>query len=155
MHKASLMAGLALFVSLLLPPLKAQEPLSVQESDQNEQVVAELTRLSVADNIVTVRLKIRNRGEKSCKLDFYFKDIFLIDGQNSKKYTVLRDSDGRCIAGPLGRDDEGGRFEYWLEGGSMRSIWAKLPLPADAPDKVTLSVPGFLTFEGLTLPPQG
>lgn len=129
--------------------------IQVQESNQNELIVAELTQLTVKDNIITVKLKIRNNSEQNEKMNFYFKDLFLIDEQNQKKYYVLKDSEGKCIAGPFSGDAEGGRFEFWIESKKISNIWAKLPLPLDNPSTISLAVPGFLPFESIPLPNQG
>jgi len=134
--------------------LWSTDAIQTQESNQNEQIVAELTQLLVKDNIVTVKLKIRNNSTKSEKMDWYFKEIYLIDEQNQKKYYVLKDSEGNCIAGPTSSDADGGRFEFWIDAQKVRNIWAKLPLPTDNPDHISLSIPGFLPFESLQLPAQ-
>lgn len=125
--------------------------IQTRESTENENLVAELYGLRIQNDIITVKIKIRNNGQDNTKLDFYFKDSYIIDEANQKKYYILKDSDGKCIGGPFSSDGSGGRFEFWVNANKMRIIWAKFPLPTDNPEAITISIPGFLPFDGIKL----
>jgi hypothetical protein len=125
--------------------------IQTQESTDNEDIVAELTGLTIKNNIITVKIKIRNNGNESVKLDFHFKDFYIIDEANQKKYYILKDSEAKCIGGPFSSDGSGGRFESWIKPQKIKNIWAKFPLPVDNPESISISIPGFLPFEEIKL----
>jgi len=129
----------------------AGEIIQTQESSQNEKLVIELVKVKVRNNIVTIKAKIRNNSTKSEKISFFFKDIYLIDEENQKKYFILKDSEGMCIGGPFSSNGEGGRLEIWINKGEMKSIWAKLPAPTGEVEFVSIFVPNFSPFEEIPL----
>lgn len=122
-----------------------------QESNQNEEIVAELINLRISNNIITLKFKIRNKSTKADKINFYYKDCFIIDEKNQKKYYVLKDSEGKYIGGPCTSYSDGGRFEYWIYPQKVKSLWVKLPLPTDNPETISITLPGFLPFEGIKI----
>lgn len=125
--------------------------IQTQVSNNNENIVAELTALTLQNNIITVRIKIINKSDASNKFDFYFKDCYIIDEANQKKYYILNDSEGRCIGGPFSSDGDGGRFEFWIKSQNMMNMWAKFPMPTDNPESISISIPGFMPFEVIKL----
>lgn len=125
--------------------------IQTQESNNNENVVAELLNLTVKNNIITIKIKIRNKSNESEKLDFYFKDFYIIDEANQKKYYILKDSEGMCIGGPFSSNSSGGRFEFWIKAKKIKNIWAKFPSPTDNPESISICTPNFLPFENIKL----
>jgi hypothetical protein len=64
--------------------------------------------------------------------------VHLIDGNNKKKYFVIRDSDGACLCS---------RNVPNIAAGSQAVLWAKFPLPPDDVQKITVEVPHCPPFE--------
>ncbi|HDP93755.1 MAG TPA: hypothetical protein ENN40_00115 [Candidatus Aminicenantes bacterium] len=122
-----------------------------QGSDTWEGVAADLTNINIKNDVLTLRFKFRNEGENSPKLQIYFKDCYIVDESNQKKYFPLKDSEGLFVAGPKDRDLEGGRFRFVIEAGGFKGFWIKFPVPADDPETVVISIPGFFPFEDIPL----
>ena len=129
----------------------AADVIQTQESDVLGGFEADLTRVSIRDDILTFRFKIRNSGSESQVVEFYFKDCYIVDASSQKKYFPLKDSEGQFIAGPKEKDWEGGRYHVRVDGGSSAGFWMKFPVPADNPGSVDISVPGFFPFEEIEL----
>lgn len=131
--------------------ISAADVVQTQESDIWEGVEADLTKISIRDNILTLRFKIRNTGNSSKTVEFYYKDCYLIDTTNQKKYFPLKDSEGQYIAGPKEKEWEGGRFRINLSPDSSAGFWIKLPVPTENPDEIDVFIPGFFPFEAISL----
>ncbi len=138
-----LLMGLAL--------LAGAEVIQTQESEIWEGFEADLTRLSIRNDVLTLRFKIRNTGSKRTLVEFYYKDCYIVDAVNQKKYFPLKDSEGQFIAGPKEKEWEGGRFRFTFDSGSSAGFWVKFPVPADNPETVDIHVPGFFPFEEVSL----
>ena len=150
MNQIKIVFFLALIILLGLGTLGAAV-IQTQAANDNENIVAELSELTINSNIVTIKVRIFNKGNENSKLDFYFKDCYIIDEANQKKYYILKDSEGLCIGGPFSSNGDGGRFEFWTKPQSAKSIWAKFPMPTDNPGSISISVPGFMPFEAIKL----
>jgi len=129
----------------------AADVIQTQESDIWEGLEADLTALSIRNDILTLRFKIRNNGSDSQIVEFYFKDCYIIDPANQKKYFPLKDSEGQYIAGPKEKDWEGGRYHFSIDSGSSSGFWVKFPVPADNPEAIDINIPGFFPFEEVPL----
>jgi len=142
-----------LIVTVLIPAGVAfsGEVMQTQESDTWEGVEADLTSLRIKNNIVTVKVKLRNTGSDEQGVKFCYDTCFIMDETNQKKYYPLKDSDGIYIAGPMADQNRGGRFWYGIKAGKTRGLWIKFPEPADGPETITLSIPGIFPFEELPL----
>ena len=139
--------GILVFAGLLL----AGQVIQTQECDLYDGLEVDLTRLDVRNNIITVRFKLRNTGEDSHRVQIYYKDCYIMDEANQKKYFVLKDSDGQYIAGPKEKDWDGGRFLFSIEPGKSKSMWMKFPAPTDNPETIAISIPGVFPFEEVPL----
>lgn len=131
--------------------LLATDVVQTQESDRWDGIEVDLTKLSIRNNIITLRFKIRNTGEKRRDIEFYYKDCYLIDEANQKKYYVLKDSEGQFIGGPKDKEWEGGRFSTPVPALESNGLWMKFPLPTDDPESISISLPGFFPFEEIVL----
>jgi len=129
----------------------AAEVIQTQESSLWDGVEVDLLSVKVRNNILTVKIKFRNEGEESQKLGAYYESCYIMDETNQKKYFVLKDSDGKYIAGPKGGDHKGGYFEFTIEPSKSKGIWMKFPAPEKSPETISLSIPGVFPFEEVEL----
>jgi hypothetical protein len=141
----------AILLILGLGTLIAAEIIQTQENETLEGVEADITRLSIRNDIMTLRFKVRNSFNKTRTIEFYFKDFYIIDPANQKKYFALKDSDGQFIGGPKEKEWEGGRFRVSISTDSSAGFWVKFPVPADSTDTIDVSIPGFFPFEEISL----
>ena len=127
------------------------EVIQSQESDTWDGIEVDLTSLKVKNEIITLRFKFRNEGEDEQEVSFYFKDCYIMDEVNEKKYYPLQDSDGFFIAGPSAGEHKGGYFEFKIEPSKSKGLWLKFPQPTDNPETITISIPGVFPFEEVEL----
>jgi hypothetical protein len=128
-----------------------QQVIQTQSHNTAEGVEVDLTSLEIQNNIVTVKFKIRNTAAQSETVIIPYKDCYIMDEVNQKKYYGLKDSDGLYIAGPSLDNSNGGRFYYGLTPGKSMGLWIKFPQPADSPASITISLPGVSPFESVKL----
>ena len=95
--------------------INGSEVIQTQESDAWDGVEVDLTYLKIKDDIITLRFKIKNTGTEIQDIKLYFKDCYIMDETNQKKYFVLKDADGQYIGGPKDKDWEGGRFSSYID----------------------------------------
>lgn len=110
-------------------PAAAQsgKPLATRELDV-EGVVAEVTESVRKEGVLTVRVKLRNTGERPAKIlltDAGRYDANYITSGDTK-YVVMRDVRGRVVATPM---DGGGWLEARIRPRGSWSWWAKFPAP--------------------------
>ena len=148
------------FISLLIAifivgvVLLAGKVIQTQESDKWDGLEIDLISLKVKNNVLTVKFKLRNVGSEVIEPGIYFKDCYIMDETNQKKYYPLKDSDGNYIAGPVrysGSAWGGGLFKFKIEPGKMKGMWIKFPEPSDNPETITIHIPGFFPFEEIKL----
>lgn len=137
--------------ALLSGILFADDVIQTQESDIWGGIEADLTKISIRNDILTLRFKIRNTGNESQTVEFYFKDCYIIDPTNQKKYFPLKDSEGQYIAGPKEKDWEGGRYQFRIDSDSSSGFWVKFPVPTENPEEIDINIPGFFPFEEVLL----
>ncbi|OGD38915.1 MAG: hypothetical protein A2V45_02205 [Candidatus Aminicenantes bacterium RBG_19FT_COMBO_58_17] len=128
-----------------------QEVIQTQSHNTVEGIEADLTSLEIQNNIVTVKFKLRNTAAEKQNVTIQFKDCYIMDEVNQKKYYGLKDTDGLFIAGPAYDDQNGGRFWYGIQAGKSMGLWIKFPQPADNPASITISLPGVSPFESVKL----
>ena len=121
--------------------------IQTQESDKWDNIELDLFGLKIRNNIITLKFKIRNTGQDIRDVQFHYKDCYMIDESNQKKYFLLKDSDGQFIGGPKDKAWNGGRFSYRIDPGKSKSLWMKFPQPTDNPKTITIVVPGVMPFE--------
>lgn len=131
--------------------LTAADVIQTQDSDSWDGIVADLTQINVRNDVLTLRFKIRNTGSDSPRIEFLYRDCYIVDESNQKKYFLLKDSEGQFIGGPKDKDWEGGRFSYIVEADGSKGLWIKCPVPVDNPDTISISIPGFFPFEEVSL----
>jgi hypothetical protein len=129
----------------------AQEAIQTQPHNTAEGIEVDLTSLEIQNNIVTVKFKLRNTSAEKQNVTIHFKDCYIMDEVNQKKYYGLKDTDGLFIAGPSYDSQNGGRFWYGVQAGKSMGLWIKFPQPTDNPESITISLPGVSPFESVKL----
>lgn len=127
--------------------LFAAQVIQTQESDSWEGMEADLVKVSDSNDILTLRFKFRNTAGSDHNVSFMYKDCYIVDETNQKKYFALKDSEGQFIGGPKDKDWEGGRFGMRINPGESKGCWMKFPVPADHPESISITIPGFFPFE--------
>ena len=143
--------GITLCTVLLAVILMAAEVIQTQESDKWDGLEANLTSLTIKNNILTIKLKIHNTSDAKQEPGIYFQDCYIMDETNQKKYFALKDTDGKYIAGPVRYNRSGGYFQEAIQPSKSKGVWMKFPEPADKPESVTIYIPGFFPFEEVAL----
>ena len=81
----------------------------------------------------------------------YFKDIYLINPDNDAKVFILKDADGKYLAGPDSDGNDGGR--WWVnvppEGSAI--LWAMFPPAFNDGDLIDVVIPEIFPFEGIEI----
>ena len=112
---------------------------------------ADLIKASVRNNVLTIQVAFRCQGPPEDPIEFYFKDVYLTDLKNKKKYYPLKDSSGRYLAGPADSWLEGGAFKSYMRPGGRVIFWIKFPAPPADVQTIDIMVPGFLPFEDVPI----
>lgn len=128
-----------------------RQVIQTQSHNTVEGIDVDLTSLDIQNNVITVKFKLRNKDAQKQTVMLHFKDSYIMDEVNQKKYYGLKDTDGIYIAGPASDNNDGGRFWYPIEPGKAMGLWIKFPLPADNPASITISLPGVSPFENVKL----
>ena len=112
---------------------------------------ASLTRAQAKGDVLTVMVQVKNVSSSIAKLSFYYQDVYYTDVKEKKKYFILKDADGKYIAGPKAYDTYGGSFEYNIEPGAQKIMWCKLPAPPETTESITVFIPDCLPFEDIEI----
>ena len=126
----------------------SQEAVQVQPSSDGT-LAASLTQAKVRENIFSVQLTLKNVSRRVLEPEMPFKDFYVTNIKDMKKYYPLQDSRGNFLAGPQYRAWQGGIFKNKIQPGEIRTIWVDFPVPPGAAKTVDLFVPGMLPFEGV------
>lgn len=97
---------------------------------------------------ITIKWKYTNTGSKAADIDHgnLTERIWYIDPGNKKKYLVVKDAQGKVVAGGL-------QF-FKLQSGASRVCWAKFPAPPAGVSKIDVYLPGAPPFEGVSIGSQ-
>jgi len=148
-RRAIFLGVAVLAIGAVLSP--GQQPIQTQSHNILDGVQVDLTSLEVRNNIVTVKFQIRNTGAAKQGCNFSYKDCYIMDETNQKKYFALKDADGLFIAGPMYDDADGGRFWFDIGPGQSKGFWIKFPNPTDNPKSIVISIPDVSPFEEIPL----
>ena len=147
-----LFAALAVVSQLSAAPTLAQDVLFGEGQDPDIRV--EVRDLKRGDGgVVTLRLRIVNESgeayDASCDMRDpsandscgEFTGAYLLDAANKKKYTVVRDSERKCVCSGIEA----------VEAGKRMNLWATYPAPPEDVSEVTVVVPQFEPIEGVPI----
>jgi hypothetical protein len=123
------------------------------DTEFGDGVVVELQSVTRGDNDVTVKFKYTNNGSKPAEFHHsnyghanIAAEVYYIDPKNKKKYTPLKDSEGKPVAS-LAENIRLGPAE-------SKAAWVKLPAPPADTATVTVVLPGAPPFEKVTVAAQ-
>ena len=121
---------------------------------ENPDIRVEVRDLKRGDGgVVTLRLRLVNGSgeafDASCGMREPgandscgdFTGAYLLDAANKKKYTVVRDSDHKCVCSGISA----------VEAGKRSNIWATYPAPPAGVTEVTVVIPLFEPIEGVPI----
>jgi len=142
-----------LTLTVLLPAgtVLSAQAIQTQDSITWDGIEADLTDVGISQNIVTIKVRLRNTGFEEQGVKIPYDTCFIMDETNQKKYYPLKDSDGLYIAGPMADIQRGGRFWFGIQAGKAKGLWIKFPDPADRPETITISLEGIFPFEEILL----
>lgn len=128
-------------------------PLETEHGSVFGSVSASLVSAKRRTASVSVRLRLSNDGSKEIEgKAIYYRDAYLYDYQNQRKYPVLMDSDNQYLAEPKSDNNDGGRWWLgYLEPGNQQLMSLTFQAPPDSVDNVGIVVPFLLPFARVAL----
>lgn len=119
-----------------------------QETNWNG-VTADVTEFRRKGNTVTAKVRFSNKGQADSRVDVQYREVYLIDTANGKKYQTLRDEKDIYIAAlSSGWND---RWYEDLKAGESKMIWIKFPAPPPEVKAITLNLSKTAPFEDLAI----
>jgi hypothetical protein len=142
------MLGLAAPNAGLVPPALAQTaPIQTQETNF-PGITAELIECRRKDGVLTVRIRLRNTGDKDQYIQLVnsnnYNPYYVTAG--TKKYFVLRDSEKTPLA-----PHTGGDYAVTVKKGASYTWWAKYPAPPAEVKKVNYFTPFSSPFDDVPI----
>ena len=118
---------------------------SIQKKSLND-VVANITKVRVTADILTVEMIVENIGKERISYYLPLKEISYIDDATSKKYSLLQDDEGKYMADPINSTSRDIAFY-----GEQREhlISMKFPAPPAESKTISLNIPKFGSFDVL------
>ena len=118
--------------------------------------VATLVSAKRADQALKARLKLTAEPGVEVNLRspyFRYKDVYLFDPANKRRYPLLKDAEGLYQATPLGQKMDGGTFIPNWSAPILMSL--TFQAPPDSVTSVDLILPDFLPIEGIVIEGMG
>lgn len=100
---------------------------------------------------IVVDLKNETDKKVSSGKALYFKDIYLFDFENDKKYFILKDANGLYLAGPRLDKNDGGRWWIELPPQETVKLWAFFPSLPTSCSSIDIYIPQLLPFEDIPI----
>ncbi len=128
----------------LMPHASAQAP-AIQTQEFNNGLVGEITEAKRKEGVLTIRLRLRNPGDKDQGVTFGARadhDKFYVTAAN-KKYLPLRDSDGTTVAAS--------DYTQTVRKGGTYIWWVKYPAPPADQKKFNFITPFGPPFEDVPI----
>jgi hypothetical protein len=133
----NLLIPVAAALLALALPAAAQTDKPLASTTLDDGVIAEVMESSRKDDVLTVRVRFRNPGEKAVK-------VKLVDAQGyvhtyvsagNTKYPLIKDTSGKEVATPR---DGGGWLEPSVKPKGSWGWWGKFPAPPASQKSYTL-----------------
>ncbi|HVN00870.1 MAG TPA: OmpA family protein [Caulobacteraceae bacterium] len=115
-------------------------------------VTAQVAVLRQYEGVLHVGVMLHNPGDQRAHAaaPVYFKDFALIDAKANRRYSPVKDANGRYLAGPADSDQQGGRWDVQLAPHSDTLAWVLFDaLPAG--EVVRLEGPVVGGFDNLSI----
>ncbi len=150
-------------LDLVIPSIFPFEGLEVSAGSDGESgphetnlFPAEATLISARRSAGAVSARLRLSNDSDMEVEggaIWYRDAYLFDSENGRKYPVLKDSEGNYIAEPVSDKSEGGR--WWpshmnKEGKAL--MYLKFQPPQDQVTKVDLVIPSLVPFLEVSIP---
>lgn len=103
---------------------------------------------------IVIDLKNETNKKVSGNGALYFKDIYLHDFENDKKYFALKDANGLYLAGPRSDKNDGGRWWIELPPQETVKLWAFFPSLPTSCSSIDIYIPQLLPFEDISVTTQ-
>ena len=110
---------------------------------------ASLIGANVRDNVLTIKVMLKNVSGENADVMFLFKNVYYTDMKEKSKYYCLKDSENQYIAGPKYDNSNGGRFWYKIPPEKKKILWAKFPAPPANTESIDVFIPDLLPFESV------
>jgi hypothetical protein len=134
-------------------PAAAAASAKTADTEFGDGVIVELVSVTRGENDVTVKFKYTNNGSKPSEFHHsnyghgnIAAEVYYIDPKNKKKYTALKDAEGKPVAS-LAENIK-------LGPGESKPGWVKLPAPPADTTTVTIVLPGAPPFEKVPVATQ-
>jgi hypothetical protein len=127
-----LFSYIAISTLLLSSGIAVAEPLATINGTQ-DGFRLEITEMKNAEGFLTLRGIVHNDTQNSVDAP-YVMDIYLVDNNNMKKYTVMTDSALQCVCSNVSSS---------FEPNSATKIWARFASPQDDVSKIGVVWGGF------------
>jgi hypothetical protein len=143
----TVLVGLAALGGAVLPRLAGAQAAAIQTQETNfPGVNAELVECRRKDGVLTIRLRLRNTGDKPQRVTLIngrdYEKYYVTAG--TKKYFVLRDTEKTPLAVA---SDSSGILAPTIPQGGAYNFWAKYPAPPADVKKVNYITPLGVPFE--------
>lgn len=140
LSKSAMWTAFAAVLACSVMPAAAQTT-PIATGDVNAAgVVAEVTECKRSEGTLTLRIRLKNTGDKKVSLwavsGRKYDDHYVTAGK--KKYLILRDAEKKPLA-PA--SDGGGNVHVGLKKGGVYTWWAKFPAPPADVKKVSYAWP--------------
>ena len=133
-------------VPIRAQPEKPADALASHQADFGENVVADVTEFRRKGNTLTAVIRLRNLGANTVALQVRFRDSYVLDEGQGKKYEVLKDENDTPLAAPA-------TMEGLVSGASLM-VWMKFPAPPRELRSVTFVMHSVVPFEDLPIQDQ-
>ena len=145
--------ALACFLISTLPAAAAG-PIATTEGEQPGHKI-EVTELKRSGDVLTLKLRLVNEGDKKFDFGYDFGDsavgagdynsiggVHLIDEKNKKKYFVIRDEKRVCVCS---------RGLKGVDAKASANLWARFPAPPEGVEKISVIIPKFLPLDDVPI----
>lgn len=141
----------ALLLTSAFANAQAPVPPSVLASQESNYpgIVAELTEFRRKGNTLTAKVRFRNTGSDTSKVEFRYGTVYLLDTEAGKKYEALKDEKGAYIASLYTHYDD--RYYVEIPAGQAQTAWMKFPAPPAETTAITLQLPDVPPFEDVVI----
>ena len=156
--KQIILGVVLVIVMLVAPALQAEEvagpgassaTVTLQQPSSDGTTLLTITKVKQRGPVITVQGTIERQSPSDERLELKYKEAYLIDLADQKKYMTLKDEKDNVIAGPIDNSAFGGHLNREMDPEQKVTFWVKFPAPGSEPEKIDLYLPGFAPFEEL------
>lgn len=120
----------------------------IQSQPGPNGITADLNKVQVTGNVLTVQVTIKGGPEKSESIYMKSGDVSVIDDATSQRYGILKGADGKYLASPISTDTQIGAY---VSKNESEIFWFKFPAPPATATTVSINLPGIAPFDGVAV----